>query len=263
MKVYNCVVPRPLSSSQIERLGSRLIKTPETAPEDLQLLQQLLEAYSEVLTAALERVRMNLGVPATSRIKNTGTILEKLHRYGGSWLKSLQDLAGMRIVRSFNRGEQDVLVARLVELFSDGARPPKVVDRRVDPVQGYRSVHVIVFPEGVPVEIQVRTAWQHEWAELFEKLADRIGRGIRYGEPPTKLHVPEELGGNAGAALLRVAEAQNRLRRTVVRQAMLIADLISAVEEVELQPPNAPDVIENRRRVDEALALLRASLEDV
>jgi hypothetical protein len=40
-----------------------------------------------------------------------------------------------------------------------------------------------VFPDGFPVEIQVRTRLQHEWAELFEKLADQLGRGIRYGEP--------------------------------------------------------------------------------
>jgi hypothetical protein len=27
------------------------------------------------------------------------------------------------------------------------------------------AVHVVVFPHGVPVEIQVRTRWQHEWAD--------------------------------------------------------------------------------------------------
>lgn len=34
-----------------------------------------------------------------------------------------------------------------------------------------------------PVEIQLRTARQHQWAELFEKLADKWGRAIRYGGP--------------------------------------------------------------------------------
>ncbi|MGH3722296.1 MAG: hypothetical protein ACRDRI_26350 [Pseudonocardiaceae bacterium] len=34
------------------------------------------------------------------------------------------------------------------------------------------------------MEIQLRTQLQHEWVDLFEKLADRVGRGIRYGEPP-------------------------------------------------------------------------------
>jgi ppGpp synthetase/RelA/SpoT-type nucleotidyltranferase len=37
-----------------------------------------------------------------------------------------------------------------------------VIDRRAEPMHGYRAVHVIVFPDGAPIEIQVRTAWQHE-----------------------------------------------------------------------------------------------------
>jgi ppGpp synthetase/RelA/SpoT-type nucleotidyltranferase len=93
----------------------------------------------------------------------------------------------MRIVGGFDRGGQDVLVAGLADLFSGERRTPRVVDRRAEPVQGYRAVHVIVFPQGIPIEIQVRTRWQHEWAELVEKLADRVGRGIRYGEPPKRL----------------------------------------------------------------------------
>jgi ppGpp synthetase/RelA/SpoT-type nucleotidyltranferase len=57
-----------------------------------------------------------------------------------------------------------------------------VIDRRLKPVQGYRAVHIVAFPDGFPIEVQVRTRLQHDWAELFEKLADVLGRGIRYGE---------------------------------------------------------------------------------
>jgi hypothetical protein len=32
-------------------------------------------------------------------------------------------------------------------------------------------------------EIQVRTILQSLWANQYEKLADEVGRGIRYGEP--------------------------------------------------------------------------------
>jgi hypothetical protein len=49
---------------------------------------------------------------------------------------------------------------------------------------GYRAVHVIVYPGSFPIGIQVRTRWQHQWAEWYERLADQYGRGIRYGEPP-------------------------------------------------------------------------------
>ena len=137
-------MPLPLTKSQIERLGQRLVAAGEPAAEDVAALHELLR-------------------------KNTGTILEKLRRYGGSWLKSIQDLAGMRVVGAFDRNRQDELVRAVVDLFSDAPRPPKVIDRRDTPVNGYRAVHVVVFPDSVPVEIQVRTELQHEWAELFEK----------------------------------------------------------------------------------------------
>jgi hypothetical protein len=215
-----------------------------------------------VLVRAVERVRNAVGVSPTSRVKNTGTILEKLRRYGGSWLKSIQDLAGMRIVADFDRLGQDALVEQLLELFSAEKRAPKIVDRRTDPVQGYRAVHAIVFPEGVPIEIQVRTVWQHEWAELFEKLADRVGRGIRYGERPDTLPIPDE-PGEKGGLRRRAVEAQNGLRQAVVHQAIIAADLISAVEEIKSKAPDAPELSEARSGVEEALATLRKSLEDV
>ena len=176
----------PLSRTQVEKLGVRLVKRTPPDPEDLTALHGLLSAYGEVLDVAVNRVRDELDVAPTARVKNTGTILEKLERYGGSWLKSLQDLAGMRIVGDFGRTGQDELVDSIVAEFAGGDRPPKVVDRRADPVQGYRAVHVIVVQQRLPVEIQVRTDLQHEWAEAFEKLADRIGRDIRYGLPPVK-----------------------------------------------------------------------------
>jgi len=55
------------------------------------------------------------------------------------------------------------------------------VDRREKPSHGYRSVHLIV--KGTRwVEIQVRTALQHLWAELSEKLSDVIDPALKYGK---------------------------------------------------------------------------------
>jgi ppGpp synthetase/RelA/SpoT-type nucleotidyltranferase len=252
---------RPLSSSQIERLGIRLIQSAAPADDDLALLHQVLAYYSEVLAGAVERVR-GLELAPTSRVKNTGTILEKLERYGGSWLKSIHDLAGMRIVRIANRNEQDALVERVVRLFSEESRAPRVVDRRAAPVQGYRAVHVVVFPEGVPVEIQVRTRWQHEWAELFEKLADRIGRSIRYGEPPTPQWTAEELT-SMGTNAQKLAVASREVRELTIRLAITVADLVSAVEEVEATTPDSPKLLDNRRAVEKSLSTLREHLDAI
>ncbi|HST42450.1 MAG TPA: hypothetical protein VLK58_23220 [Conexibacter sp.] len=103
------------------------------------MLHELLLAYEVVLERTVTRVRDHVDVLPTSRIKNTGTILEKLRRHGGSWLKSIQDIAGMRIVGSFDRNGQDALVDRLVALFANERRKPRVIDRRATPMHGYTA----------------------------------------------------------------------------------------------------------------------------
>lgn len=249
-----------LSKSQIDRLGLRLVGDDGPSDEDLDLLRQLLLARSEQLDRAEARVREGLDVVPTSRVKNTETILEKLRRGGGSGLKSLQDLAGMRIVGAFDRRGQDELVERIVAMFIAGDRTPKVIDRRAEPMHGYRAVHVIVFPEGEPIEIQVRTEWQHEWAEFFEKLADLVGRGIRYGESPTKWWTPEELHPEA---VRKYFQVEYELREAIVGMALSVAGMIDAVEVGEVVAPHDDVLPAYRREVEEALGDLRRRLHDI
>ncbi len=176
----------------MEALGKRLVKYSPPASDDIELLQKLLLAYDEALATAVDLVRDHLGYEPTSRIKTTSTILDKLRRHGGSILKGMQDLAGMRIVSDCDRQEQDRLAEDLMRLFAEYGSPlPRLVDRRECPSHGYRAVHVIIYINGASVEIQLRTKLQHEWADLFEKLADRVGRGIRYGESPE--HWPDQV----------------------------------------------------------------------
>jgi ppGpp synthetase/RelA/SpoT-type nucleotidyltranferase len=55
-------------------------------------------------------------------------------------------------------------------------------DRREAPSSGYRAIHGIVRTDGVPLEIQVRTRLQDNWANLVESLADqRNDPGLKYG----------------------------------------------------------------------------------
>lgn len=227
----------PFSKSQITRLGERLVKASEPSDDDLESLSELLLAYDDTLAVSLEVVR-GLGFDPTSRVKNTGTILEKLARHGGSWLKSIQDLAGMRIVLDGDRTAQDDAVEAIVQAFRSSERDAKIVDRRSQPSQGYRAVHVIVYPDGVPVEVQVRTRWQHEWADMFEKLADLIGRGIRYGEPPvhwwdTIERAPAESTPEALVHARKIYDASYRLHEAMVESAIALSGLIDALEKYE------------------------------
>jgi ppGpp synthetase/RelA/SpoT-type nucleotidyltranferase len=72
-------------------------------------------------------------------------------------------------------------VERIRGLFPD----TRTIDRRAVPSHGYRAVHVIVRTQGCLVEVQVRTHMQDMWTQTVERLADTIGRQIRYGEQPT------------------------------------------------------------------------------
>jgi len=64
-----------------------------------------------------------------------------------------------------------------VELFPGAS----IVDRRKKPSFGYRAVHVVVATSSRLIEVQVRTQFQHMWAEISEKYADELGPEIKYG----------------------------------------------------------------------------------
>lgn len=260
--LYGLVVAQRMTRSQIERLGVRLVSTSPPAQEDLDTLHELLVVYADALADAVVRVHEHLGIVPTSRVKNTGTILEKLERFGGSWLKSIEDLAGMRIVGGLDRDGQDRLVEQLVALFDHGARPPKVVDRREHPVQGYTAVHVIVFVDGLPVEIQVRTRLQHEWADLFEKLADRVGRGIRYGEPPDHwlTENQRERLSPTGRNFYLVAY---RLMEETVRLAKDVGEEIRRYDAGHQAFPNDNGLVAHKARLDGALNGLRTLVDEM
>lgn len=246
----------PYHSRELKKLGVRLVETERPEVEDIALLHEVLDEYAVVLADTVGSVRTKLGVSPTSRVKNTGTILEKLRRHGGSWLKSINDLAGMRIVGEFDRTGQDELAERVVGLFSGERRAPRVIDRRAEPSNGYHAVHVIVYPQDIPVEIQIRTRWQHEWAELFEKLADRVGRNVRYGEPPTHWLDTDKREG-LKPQMRELYDAGYRQRQAIIDQALALAPLIAAVEQGELEEPGSKELLEYRAVVVQALRDLR------
>ena len=99
----------PISKSQIDRLGQRLIACESAADEDLALLEDVLIAYAGVVFQARQilDVLENDGfrdVSITGRAKTTQTTLEKLVR-NKSRLSSIEDLAGVRIVADITLSE--------------------------------------------------------------------------------------------------------------------------------------------------------------
>lgn len=201
-----------MSRNQINRLGIRLAEGSEISAADDRLLEELIACHLETLDEArprLDGLAEQLGtgpLHISHRPKTTGTIIDKLRRAGRMPLATMQDLAGIRVVGTFSLADQDRLAAEIAERFPADPRVPRVRDRRAEPSHGYRAVHVIVSMTGVTIEIQIRTIWQHFWADLMERLADRLGRQIRYGGPPEP---PSGVSQEAANAIVRVMLAMS------------------------------------------------------
>ncbi|MFN8075442.1 MAG: RelA/SpoT domain-containing protein [Kineosporiaceae bacterium] len=213
-------MPLPLSRSQLDKLGKRLAAgVGPPSPEDRALLQSVLAAYAVVLDEVVGELR-DLGFEPTSRVKTEDVLIEKLRRHaqrGSSMgLKGMQDIAGARIVVDGGRGNQDDAVHTIMERFAAKDRVPRSIDRRSSPSVGYRAVHVIVWIETLPVEVQVRTRYQDTWAQLMEAMGDVWGRGVRYGEGPDQ---PSRVMGGGDIP-----------RELVWSTALRMSDLIASLE---------------------------------
>jgi ppGpp synthetase/RelA/SpoT-type nucleotidyltranferase len=131
-----------------------------------------------------------IGLEPITRLKTSGTIVDKLRRQPAIDLKHVHDLAGARIVQPTTLDKQDEVASMITEAFPGS----ELLDRREIPSFGYRAIHVISRVERCPVEIQLRTHYQDTWAQAMEFFGDRWGRAIRYGGEPVD---PESRDGSA------------------------------------------------------------------
>lgn len=237
---------RPISGNQLDKLGKRLAQPGPISNDDYQLLAQVAEFYQAVTDKVQGRLQRLGFEPTTRGFKSTGTIVDKLRRTRLK-LKDIQDLAGARIVVSGGRLDQDRAAGRIMQEFEDCPKPPLMIDRREKPSSGYRAVHIVVYEDSTPMEIQVRTSLQDAWAQISEKLGDIWGRGLRYGTGPDLPDSPVVLGGppmtrrEVIGILLRLSDAIDRNETSEVgltdfREQMLelnVADRGNLTESIE------------------------------
>jgi ppGpp synthetase/RelA/SpoT-type nucleotidyltranferase len=209
-------MPLPMTKGDFNRLGDRLISSESPSEADLEDLASVLAVYQEVLEQIKVHLR-DLGFASGARVKTTTTMTDKLRRDHGMELSRMQDLAGARItVRNF--AGQDEARDKISEFYAAQGCRLRVIDRRTDPRFGYRAVHLVVYVDELPVEIQIRTELQDSWAQIVERLGDRWGRGIRYGLDPEN---PE--------GIIRYGESTHT-RRELLSTLMTLSDIIFTAE---------------------------------
>lgn len=172
-----------LSGAQLEKLGDRLRRGP-LALDDLRQLRaflKTLEPFAEDIFAQVRDANADIANLRSARVvrrssKTPRSILAKLRRQTTT-LAQIQDLVGCRAVVP-DIIDQDAWLTKLRSLFPTAT----IVDRRTKASpSGYRAVHVIVRNGIQRFEIQLRTALQDSWANIVERIADRLGLEIKYG----------------------------------------------------------------------------------
>jgi len=167
------------SRTSIDRLGDRL-RDGVLTEADLRLLDEYRRSFGEAYESVVTTIRSRLGLEPTGRpAKSTASIVEKLKRESMRLIQ-MQDIAGCRVVIN-----DTVRQERAVTALQGAFEKVSIVDRRTKPSYGYRAVHAIIEFSGKPVEVQIRTALQHFWAELSEKLSDTVDPDIKYGGGPS------------------------------------------------------------------------------
>lgn len=197
----------PWSNNSLGRLGKALrdgTAPPDGCPSyaDVMLwhadlaaeVHEQIENGSWAVVSELVRtrsIRMSADLSVSSRPKTIDTLVEKLRRRPNQQLNTVQDLAGIRIDGDLMLAEQMALAREIAAHF--GADDDAIHDLRSGEHAGYRAVHVWLRLPAGRVEIQIRTLFQSIWANLYEGLADRFGREIRYGEPVDESSLPADV----------------------------------------------------------------------
>lgn len=197
----------PWSNKALGRLGTALrdgTEPPDGCPSyaDVMLwhadlaaeVHEQIESRSWTVASKLvatRAMRISPDLSVSSRPKTIDTLIEKLRRRPNQQLNTVQDLAGVRIDGDLLLGEQMALAREIATHF--GADEDAIHDLRSGEHAGYRGVHVWLRLPAGRVEIQIRTLFQSIWANLYEGIADRFGRGIRYGEPVDASLLPADV----------------------------------------------------------------------
>lgn len=107
-------------------------------------------------------------------------------------LTQMEDIGGCRAILKGGRAEVRGVLRRIRRNWSivsldDYAEDPKDT--------GYRAIHVVVERDGYPIEVQLRTPGEHDWAEAVENAAGRTGLALKDGIGPDLLLSYFELTG--------------------------------------------------------------------
>jgi len=184
------------SRSQVDRAGDKLrdwwqddLLAGPADPEAIEIAYGFRLEFQRPLTHVVMGLRSFVKTEGAElvvgqRLKRLPRIVEKLVRFRRSNLSRMQDIGGCRAIlpdlntvahvrRRIHRNKWEVV---------------REDDYNIEPkTTGYRGVHVVVMKFDRPIEIQLRTPWQHSWALNVERIDLRHRYGLKDGNGPPDL----------------------------------------------------------------------------
>jgi ppGpp synthetase/RelA/SpoT-type nucleotidyltranferase len=182
-----------ISKTRIDRAGAALARDQYRSDDEYIELEDLFDEYRKAHLQPLSETTLEIqgwlgdyGQPyyIAQRLKRKPQIVRKLKRLSVR-LSQLQDIGGSRIIVPKNED-----VDRLLKFLQDRVkakghfsieRVTDYRDRGRDRT-GYRSVHLILTRDGVPIELQIRSRVQHYWAESIERTSVIYGYHLKEEE---------------------------------------------------------------------------------
>ncbi len=179
------------SKTQIRKLGDRIRSEISTgldhvAPADIEMLEEYRVSYKEYISSIFNKLyKESKGIRhdsiTTYRLKRIESIIRKLSRYPKMELDRMSDVAGCRCI--LNNEDR---VYKLRDLIHEKFHVSKENNYYKNPVaSGYKSIHLYITESKAdkwPVEIQLRTKTDHNWATLVEIIDQLYEKSLKEGE---------------------------------------------------------------------------------
>lgn len=242
---FDLRTPPPWDSTTIRQLGKALIAgTPRPAHcpgyDEVMLWHNDLAAEVAATIVMTEWETLSPDdFDMAARPKTIDTLLQKLRRPKPRLhLDQVQDLAGVRIDADMTLTQQTRLADEIAEHF--GGEGTQVRDLRKTPHSGYRAVHVWLRLPAGRVEVQIRTLGQSAWANVYETLGDKFGRGIRYDEP------------HEDAAVQSIVESLHHASEQLAAYEKLRDELARLLPSVRQQADEEPDPVRAAKILESA-----------
>ncbi|WP_052770064.1 GTP pyrophosphokinase family protein [Paenibacillus sp. IHB B 3415] len=200
--------------------------------ENRGLYDLFVEELKDQLNVLLDKQKVELSTPITSRVKKWESVVDKCQRYSinPKCIHEINDIAGVRIISVFKR-DIPIICSTIQENFN--VLRMENVEERLDHTQfGYGSSHFEIslnedwlkLPSlsrysGLTVEIQVRTTSQHIWATASHILQYK-----------REAHVPQPLKRsiNRTAAILELVDLE--FERLLLERSQYNTESIEIIE---------------------------------